>query len=195
MVFRQKCFEKSWFRLLTMVWYGMVHVGEWYGVVWYGTCGWMVWYGMAMVRPASSDKWKVPLNSFKDFSVHAYSLNEKTTGWSKHCNRHQKPTIVWNTNIPCKPSSKEALIKYSWFSTCSRSTVVSTSSVNFWKSSTRSWKSEKALYLPVLLNTSKLVGQTGIQCLFNTGFAKLQKLQLHVLWLSEAVTSLLATIF
>lgn len=30
-----------------MVWYGMVHVG--------------VWYGMAMVRAASSDIWKAPL--------------------------------------------------------------------------------------------------------------------------------------
>ena len=54
-----------------MVWYGMVHVSEWYG---------MVWYGMAMVRLASSDKWKVPLNSFKDFSVHAYFLNKEMTG-------------------------------------------------------------------------------------------------------------------
>ena len=63
-----------------MVWYGMVHVGEWYGVVWYGTCGLMVWYGMAMVRLASSDKWKVPLNSFKDFSVHAYFLSKEMTG-------------------------------------------------------------------------------------------------------------------
>ena len=45
----------------SMVWYGMVHVGEWYGMVWYGN-------GPA----AKSDKWKVPLNSFKDFSVHAY---------------------------------------------------------------------------------------------------------------------------
>ena len=54
-----------------MVWYGMVHVGEWYG---------MVWYGMAMVRLASSDKWKVPLNSFKDFSVHAYFLSKEMTG-------------------------------------------------------------------------------------------------------------------
>ena len=53
-----------------MVWYGMVHVGEWYG---------MVWYGMAMVRLASSDKWKVPLNSFKDFSVHAYFLSKEMT--------------------------------------------------------------------------------------------------------------------
>ena len=68
-----------------MVWYGMVHVGEWYGVVWYGICGgmvWhgMVWYGMAMVWLASSDKWKVPLNSFKDFSVHACFLNKEMTG-------------------------------------------------------------------------------------------------------------------
>ena len=63
-----------------MVWYGMVHVGEWYGtcglMVWYG----MVWYGMAMLRLASSDKWKVPLNSFKDFSVHAYFLSKEMTG-------------------------------------------------------------------------------------------------------------------
>ena len=71
-----------------MVWCGMVHVGEWYGMVWYG----MVWYGMAMVRLASSDKWKAPLNSFMDFSVHAYFLNEETTGWSKHCNRHLELT-------------------------------------------------------------------------------------------------------
>ena len=41
---------------------------------------------------------------------------------------------------PCNPSSKEALIKYSWFSTWSRSTVVSTNSMNFWKSSIRSYK-------------------------------------------------------
>ena len=54
-----------------MVWYGMVHVGEWYG---------MVWYVMAMVWLASSDKWKVPLNSFKDFSVHAYFLSKEMTG-------------------------------------------------------------------------------------------------------------------
>ena len=82
-----------------------------YGVVWYGTCGWMVWcgmvwymwvngmvwYGMAMVRLASSDKWKVPLNSFKDFSVHAYFLNKEMTGWSKHCNRHLKLTPYSDT--------------------------------------------------------------------------------------------------
>ena len=54
-----------------MVWYMWVN-----GMVWYG----MVWYGMAMVRLASSDKWKVPLNSFKDFSVHAYFLSKEMTG-------------------------------------------------------------------------------------------------------------------
>lgn len=43
---------------------------------------------------------------------------------------------------PCSPSSKEAFIKYSWFSTWSRSTVVSTNSVNFSKSWTRSYRSE-----------------------------------------------------
>ena len=52
----------------SMVWYGMVHVGEWYGMVWYGN-------GPA----AKSDKWKVPLNSFKDFSVHAYFLSKEMT--------------------------------------------------------------------------------------------------------------------
>lgn len=80
-----------------------------------------------------------PLTAYPNmFFVH--QVSRRVDPFTKFYNARSEPALtITRTNQPCKSSSKSGLIMNSWFSTASRSMVVSTSSWSLVNLSTQSY--------------------------------------------------------